>query len=345
MKQTGGGRRQTSTRSDVAIATRRRGNAFARASSAMADAQETIEEMRRALDEERCARKRLEEEVERLRTGTGAGGDERTREDPTTSKLIERREMLQVEREALQTEVEREKAFVENILRRKLEQVSQEKVALEQKLESEQEYVVNKLQKQLDSLRIERRKIHEDKVRLERQLEAEQEHIVNKLQRRVDDLGKEKRTLLNDKAALKRQVSELKDDKLKLCNDKVILENQMEAEEEKIVNRLQKQIEDLLFTKQSLERQLESFRRFSKLSESETSEDELGIHISRNATRYYRSRSAHSSQERSQVILGKYRTPQHGKVPVGHRRTGSGQQDAVAEASASSLAQRDESES
>lgn len=322
----------------------RRLGALTGASAAMADAQETIEELRRSLEEERRARKWLEEELERWKTASDAGTDERTHDDPTTSKLIQRREMLQVEREALQTEVEREKAFVENILRRKLEQVSQEKVALERKLESEQEYVVNKLQKQLDALKIERRKIHEDKVRLERQLEAEQEHIVNKLQRRVDELGREKRTLLNDKAALKRQVSELKDDKLKLCNDKVILENQMEAEEEKIVNRLQKQIEDLLITKQSLERQLETFRRFSKLSESETSEDELGIHVSRNVARYSGSRSAHSSQERGQVILGKYRTPQHGKMASGHRRTGSGQYDAVAEVSASTMGRQGESD-
>lgn len=327
-----------------AIAFGRRLCALTGASAAMADAQATIEELRGSLEEERRARKRLEEELERWKTASDAGRDERTHEDPTTSKLIQRREMLQVEREALQTQVEREKAFVENILRRKLEQVTEEKVALERKLESEQEYVVNKLQKQLDALKIERRKIHEDKVRLERQLEAEQEQIVNKLQRRVDELGREKRTLLNDKAALKRQVSELKDDKLKLCNDKVILENQMEAEEEKIVNRLQKQIEDLLITKQSLERQLETFRRFTKLSESETSEDELGIHVSRNVARYSGRRSAHSSQERGQVILGKYRTPQQGKMASGHRRTGSGQYDAVAEVSASTMGRQGESD-
>lgn len=289
----------------------------------MKEEEDTIESLKIALEEEKSLRRRLEQEIKRLESQGAERDSARSGNDPPASELIERHEMLQVERKELQNRVEIEKEFVENTLRKRLEQLGQEKVSLEQKLESEQEYVVNKLQKQLDALKIERRKIHEDKVRLERQLEAEQEHIVNKLQRRVDDLGKEKRLLLNDKAALKRQVSELKDDKLKLCNDKVILENQLEAEEEKIVNRLQKQIEELIRTKQSLERQLESYRKFAKMSESETSEDELGIHVSRNPLRFVGSGVLQSTQDRGQVILGKYRNSQLPK-PSTEQRTGGG---------------------
>ena len=141
-------------------------------------------------------------------------------------------------------------------------------------VEIEQEYVVNKLEKKLNELNIERGKLDKYKIDLENQLEQEQEQIVNKMQKKMDVYSFEKSKLEQEKADLQRHVRDLQGQVSKLACDKVVLENTLEAEEESIVNRLQRQLEELIHRNRTLERKVE---RLGKFSESETSEDESSL--------------------------------------------------------------------
>ena len=79
--------------------------------------------------------------------------------------------------------------------------------------------------------------LNKEKVDLENQLEAEQEYIVNKLQKQVrPSLSRHVPQLLFF------QLEHLNNEKKKLTHEKVDLENQLEAEQEYIVNKLQKQV-------------------------------------------------------------------------------------------------------
>jgi coiled-coil domain-containing protein 6 len=179
-------------------------------------------------------------------------------EEYITNKLMKRLEQLKNEKQVLVNEVEQEEEYLVNNLHKRLEKLNTEKVDLENRLEVEQEYIVNKLQKKLDELSQEKSKLNLEKVNLENQLEAEQEYIVNKLQKQVERLGKEKRALQKEKADMQRQVTDLAGAVDKLNRDKVALENQMEMEEEGIVNRLQRQLEQLLTSYRVLEQKLEA---------------------------------------------------------------------------------------
>ncbi|KAK9814140.1 hypothetical protein WJX72_001207 [[Myrmecia] bisecta] len=174
------------------------------------------------------------------------------------NKLMKRLEQLKQDKQKLANEVEFEEEYLVNNLQKRLQQLNSEKVNLESKLEVEQEYIVNKLQKKLEELSMEKSKLNLEKVDLENQLEAEQEYIVNKLQKQVEKLGREKRNLAKEKSELQRQVTDLAASVDKLNRDKIALENQMEMEEEGIVNRLQRQLEQLMSGYRLMEQKLET---------------------------------------------------------------------------------------
>jgi len=139
---------------------------------------------------------------------------------------------------------------------------------------------VNKLEKKLNELNAERAKLGRYKVDLENQLEQEQEKVVNRLQRKADRYLDEKIQLVGEKKDLQRHVQELETQCASLRKDKVTLENQMEQEEEHIVNRLQRQLEDLMRRNRELERRADRGSVGGKeksVSESETSEDETSL--------------------------------------------------------------------
>jgi coiled-coil domain-containing protein 6 len=74
--------------------------------------------------------------------------------------------------------------------------------------------------------------------------------------------------------------NDLRRDKVRLGREKISLENTMEAEEEHIVNRLQSQLLEMYQRNRFLERRLEAggSQTPSVVSESETSDDEIGAH-------------------------------------------------------------------
>lgn len=200
-------------------------------------------------------------------------------EEAITNKLIKRLSMLKDEKQAIANEVEQEEEFLTNTLQKRLQTVQREKVELERQLEDEKEYIVNKLQKQLDELARARCKLNKEKVDLENQLETEQEYIMNKLQKQVDSLAHEKVDLMRERELMRKHVQDLKAEKDRINLEKANLENQLEAEEEQIVNRLQKQIEEIAWQYMLLERKYEATLSGStpRTSESEASEDEHGL--------------------------------------------------------------------
>mmetsp|Transcript_44772 Transcript_44772/g.114468 ORF Transcript_44772/g.114468 Transcript_44772/m.114468 type:complete len:330 (-) Transcript_44772:188-1177(-) len=202
-------------------------------------ANNAIQELRHTKEQNLAVHKQVEQEEEFI-----------------TNKLMKRLEQLKKEKQILANEVEQEEEFLTNTLQKRLEKVAREKEHMENQLEAEQEYIVNKLQKKLEALNMEKTKLHNDKVQLELQLEAEQEYIVNKLQTQVEALGREKSTMQTERMSLQKQVGRLTESVTKLSNEKVRLEQELESEEELIVNRMQRQIDDLLFNYKTLEKAL-----------------------------------------------------------------------------------------
>ena len=78
----------------------------------------------------------------------------------------------------------------------------------------------------------------------------------------------EKLQLVKEKTDSQRHVTTLQSQVAKVSSDEVVLENQLEAEEESIVNRLQRQLEKVMHKNRALEKRLEKGKY---LSESETS--------------------------------------------------------------------------
>mmetsp|Transcript_9143 Transcript_9143/g.23030 ORF Transcript_9143/g.23030 Transcript_9143/m.23030 type:complete len:294 (+) Transcript_9143:328-1209(+) len=150
---------------------------------------------------------------------------------------------------AVHKQVEQEEEFITNKLMKRLEQLKKEKQILANEVEQEEEFLTNTLQKRLE-------KVAREKEHMENQLEAEQEYIVNKLQTQVEALGREKSTMQTERMSLQKQVGRLTESVTKLSNEKVRLEQELESEEELIVNRMQRQIDDLLFNYKTLEKAL-----------------------------------------------------------------------------------------
>lgn len=199
-----------------------------------------VDDLKRAKEENFLAQQRAEQEEEFI-----------------TNRLTKRLTQLKREKQNLANEVEQEEEYLVNNLQKRLTEVTREKIDLERRLEAEQEYIVNKLQAKLQELGRERNKLNLEKAELENTLEAEQEFIANRLQMQVERLAAEKRNLQKEKSDMQRQVIELAAAVHQLNQDKCQLENQMEMEEEKVVNRLQRQLEGLLANYHLLEQRLE----------------------------------------------------------------------------------------
>ena len=220
---------------------------------------------------QRCSDPVEDTEVDRLRRELAEALEEE--EEALMNKLMKRLEALQKEKHSLKLKVQKEEETLRQGERR-LKEVDKEKEDLQRQLELEQEYVVNKLEKKLNELNMEKVKLGKYKVDLENQLEQEQEQIVNKLQKKADKYLEEKFQLVKEKTDMQRHVSQLQTQVAKLSSDKVILENQLEIEEENIVNKLQRQLEEVIHKNRVLEKKLEKGKY---LSESETSEDETSL--------------------------------------------------------------------
>lgn len=215
--------------------------------------------LRDALDQERKRNSALTEELRAAKEQSLAVQSQVEQEEEfLINKLMKRLAQLKKEKQLLATEVEQEEEFLTNTLQKKLEKLNREKVDLENRLEVEQEYIVNKLRKQLEALNCDKARMHREKVDLENQLEAEQEYIMNKLHKQVAKLGSEKTVLQRERSELQRQVSDLGGAVDKLNKEKVALENTLEMEEENIVNRLQRQLEQLMSNYRVLEQRLEA---------------------------------------------------------------------------------------
>lgn len=151
----------------------------------------------------------------------------------------------------------------------KLQKLQGEKLALAAQVAQEEQYILEKLNKKLLELNLEKEKLSKYKISLEVQLEQEQEHIVNKLTAKVDKYSSEKSRLQSEKGDLQRHVTNLEKEVAKLSADKIGLENQLEQEEEKIVNKMQRALEEQIFKVRVLEKRLER-RGCGSVSESET---------------------------------------------------------------------------
>lgn len=246
-----------------------------------------LQQLRTQLEAERRRNAALEHELRLAKQQTLAVQQQVEQEEEfITNHLFKRLEHLQEEKQNLATEVERQESYLVNTLQKRLESAAaekcglegqlqelgsekeglrlrlhrsaQEKAALENELEYEQEYIVNKLQKKLAELTQEKKALSREKVDLEAQLEREQEYIVNKLRKQVDRLGREKGELSREKGELQKQVTDLAGSVQCLQRDKVALENALEAEEEHIVNRLQRQLEHVTCNFKVLEAKLEA---------------------------------------------------------------------------------------
>ena len=262
-----------------------------------------LAESRRLLREEQRRTRMLSEDLKSVKERSlQAQKQLEEEEEAIMNKLMKRLEQLQREKEDLSTKVQVEEDFLRQGELR-LREVDREKQELQRQLELEQEYVVNKLEKKLNELNVEKTKLGKYKVDLENQLEQEQEQIVNKLQKRADKYLDEKLQLVSEKTDLQRHVTTLQSQVAKLSSDKVVLENQLEAEEESIVNRLQRQLEKVLHKNRALEKRLEKGKY---LSESETSEDEASLFHEHYASFMTKSMKA---MHRSQLNYSKHSRP------------------------------------
>jgi len=119
---------------------------------------------------------------------------------------------------------------------------------------------------------------------------------VNKLQKKADKYLDEKLQLVSEKKDLQKHVEKLQSQVAKLSSDKVVLENQLEVEEENIVNKLQRQLEEVMKKNRALEKRINH-------SESETSEDEASLFHEHYASFMTKSMTA---MHRSQLNYSKF---------------------------------------
>jgi coiled-coil domain-containing protein 6 len=178
-------------------------------------------------------------------------------EEFITNRLLGRLEDLKGERVALAKQVEAEEDFLVNTLQRRLAKLHKEKAAVEAKLQGEQDGAAA-LQRRLNQLSEEKKRLVTERTLLENTLEAEQEHISLKLTKQIEKLAAEKANLAREKADLARQVGDLSDAVTRTRQEKVALENTLEAEEEAATNRLQRQLEQVTNAYRALEARLEA---------------------------------------------------------------------------------------
>ena len=267
----------------------------ARAMASSEDALDDVAELRRQLEAAK-----LEATRERARAGAYAAEIKSLKlkhleahnavereEELLTNNLMKKLEQVNSEKREMFMRVEQEEEYITNSLQKRLDRVLREKSELEAQMarhDHEQAKASGELQRRHETLSAERERLIREKVELERQLEAEQEYIVNKLQKQTAGLAREKDALRAEREELRRQVERLLSDKIRLHQEKVQLENTMEAEEESIVNRLQSQMLELYQRNMMLQRRLEGSATPSVVSESDASEDEGGSFGARRAT-------------------------------------------------------------
>lgn len=207
----------------------------------------------------------------------------------------------------IQKQVEQEEEFLVNKLSKRLNQLKREKQTLANEVEQEEEYLVNNLQKRLA-------KVNMEKEELERRLEAETEYVVNKVKGKLEELARERVQLSGEKAALqaekadlKAQVTDLAAAVQKINREKVHLEQTLEAEEEQVVNRLQRELEAVVRNYHVLEHRLEaagiSVSSISQLEPISTNTEWVyGRSPSRSGAHRERSLSASSGASRRSSI-------------------------------------------
>lgn len=178
-------------------------------------------------------------------------------EEFITNRLLGRLEKLKSERAALVQEVEAEEDFLVNTLYRRLSQVQKEKTDVEAKLLSEHDTAAM-LQRRLNALAEERQRLVREKADLENTLEAEQEYISLKLTKQAEKLAAEKAALARERSELQRQVADLSAAVEQSRKEKAALEAALEAEEEAVVNRLQRQLQQVTTAYRALEARMES---------------------------------------------------------------------------------------
>lgn len=127
-------------------------------------------------------------------------------------------------------------------------------------VEQEEEYLVNNLQKRMD-------KLHLEKQELEKTLEQQRRKVSLDcpLPPQLHCLGH--RGLSQPHQCAERcmrhaaQVEELRLEQVKMSREKEVIENQLEAEQEYIVNKLQKQAMGLAAEKQALQGEKADLKR------------------------------------------------------------------------------------
>ncbi|KAK9904766.1 hypothetical protein WJX75_002126 [Coccomyxa subellipsoidea] len=221
------------------------------AQTGYADLQKQVQGLREELDQERRRSDSLTQALQRVKEQHFTMQQQVEQEEEyIANRLLKRLDSLKREKQVLATEVEQEEEYLVNNLQKRMGKLNLEKTELEKELE--------KLHRKCEELRLEQCKMSREKEMIENQLEAEQEYIVNKLQKQAMGLAAEKQALQLEKTDLKRQVGELMEAVQKLNNEKVLLEQSMEMEEEGIVNRLQRVIETVLARNKAVEACLEA---------------------------------------------------------------------------------------
>lgn len=121
----------------------------------------------------------------------------------------------------------------------------------QQQVEQEEELITNTLLKRLEQLR-------REKQDLSTEVERQESYLLNTLQKRLDELAVDKTALEHRLTTLGNEKKELRDRLARSHAERAELENALEAEEEKIVNTLQRQIEALTTNLKIAESKLES---------------------------------------------------------------------------------------
>ena len=176
------------------------------------------------------------EDVAELRRQLETTRLEAAREKARASSYAAQIEELKRQNLSAHSRVEQEEELLTNNLMKKLEKVNSEKREMLMRVEQEEEFLTNSLQKRLD-------RVMREKLELEAQMAREHEQL--------------------DKASgdLERRLEALSSERERLSAEKVELERQLEAEQEFIVNKLQKQTTNLAREKEQLRAEREDLRR------------------------------------------------------------------------------------
>jgi len=176
------------------------------------------------------------EDVSELRRQLETMRLEAAREKARASSYAAQIDELKRQNLSAHSRVEQEEELLTNNLMKKLEKVNSEKREMLMRVEQEEEFLTNSLQKRLD-------RVMREKLELEAQMAREHEQL--------------------DKASgdLERRLEALSSERERLSAEKVELERQLEAEQEFIVNKLQKQTTNLAREKEQLRAEREDLRR------------------------------------------------------------------------------------